>query len=57
MPRFELEWTMTGSAVIEADDPAEAKQLLEDGLVNLDHSDFESIDCDDVVVRSTEPVS
>jgi hypothetical protein len=44
MPKFNLEWSVTGSAVIEADDADEAEQILHEGLANLDSSMFEEVD-------------
>lgn len=46
MPRFELEWAMYGRAVIEADDPDEADQILHDGLASFDTGMFEQFDVD-----------
>lgn len=54
MPMFKVEWTMAGDAVVEADDADEANVLVTEGLRNLDHSQFESIDCDEVIIESTE---
>jgi len=52
MAKFEVHWTAEGSAVIEADDPQEAEDLLHDGLRVLDTSMFESFDVDDTTVES-----
>lgn len=54
MPRFELEWTITGSAVVEADDADEAEQILVEGLGNLDSSMFEEVDVLETSVDSVE---
>jgi len=50
MATFELEWSLTGQATVEADDAAEAEQILQDGLLNLDASMLESIDVDEVTI-------
>lgn len=54
MPRFELEWSMMGRAVIEADDADEAEQILHEGLSNLDSSMFEEVDVLDTTTDSVE---
>ncbi len=54
MPLYRIDWSMNGSVTIEADDPTEAEQVLSENLPNLDHSQFESIDCEDVIIDSTE---
>lgn len=54
MASFELEWSLTGHAQIEADDADEAEQILQDGLLNLDASMFDSVDVDEVTVDSTD---
>lgn len=54
MPRFELEWSLTGRAVIEADDADEAEQILHEGLSNLDSSMFEEVDVLDITTDSIE---
>lgn len=54
MPIFKVEWTMTGDVTVEADDADEAEGLVAEGLTNLDHTQFESIDCDEVTIDSTE---
>lgn len=54
MPLYELEWSMQGKAVIEADDPDEADELLQAGLENLDSSQFEEVDVHDVTADSCE---
>lgn len=51
---FKVEWTMVGETVVEADDADEAETLVCDGLSNLDHTQFESIDCEEVTIDSTE---
>lgn len=54
MPNFELDWTMTGGAVIEADDAQEAKVILREGMANLDVTMFESWDVTSVEVDRAE---
>lgn len=54
MARFELEWTMQGRCVVEADDADEAESILSDGLLNLDHSMFDEIDVEEVISDSVE---
>ena len=54
MPIFDLHWHLEGRATIEADDGAEARDLLKEGLDNLDSSMFESVDVDDVTVDSVK---
>jgi len=44
MERFTLDFTLSGRAVVEADDREEAETLLVDGLGNLDASMFEEVD-------------
>lgn len=50
MPTFDLSWSLSGSATLEADDIEEATQILQDGLLDLDSSMLESIDVDEVTV-------
>lgn len=57
MALFELEWTLQGRAVVEADDSDEAEQLLAEGLTNLDSSMFEEVDVDDITVDAVEESS
>jgi len=54
MALYELEWSASGSAVIEADDPDEAEQILHEGLANLDSSMFEEVDVLDINTESVE---
>lgn len=54
MPRFEVEWSAQGRAVIEADDADEAETLLSEGLRNLDHSMFDEVDVEEVASDSVE---
>lgn len=54
MPIYKVEWTLTGDCTVEADSPDEASELVGHGLFNLDHSQFETIDCDEVTIDSTE---
>ena len=56
MAQFELEWTMTGRAVIEADDSDEAEQILHESMAKLDSSMFEELDVDEITTDSVEPV-
>jgi len=44
MPNYELEVTMNVTVEVEADSRDEAETLVHDGLVNLDSSQFESVD-------------
>lgn len=46
MRMFEVKWYSSGRAVIEADDAAEAEQILEEGLMLLDSTMFDSLDVD-----------
>lgn len=50
MPKFELEWSLQGTAKIEADDADEAEALLAEGLSNLDSTMFDEVDVDEVTV-------
>ena len=56
MAQFELEWTMTGRAIIEADDADEAELILQEGLANLDATMFDEFDVNDVSTDSAERV-
>jgi hypothetical protein len=56
VPKFEVEWTMQGWAVVEADDTEEAKQILHEGLVNLDTAWFEQFDVTNARTESVEPM-
>ena len=56
MAQFDLDWSMTGSAVIEADDSDEAEQILTEGLANLDSSMFDSVDVHEVTSESCAEV-
>lgn len=49
MPSFEVEWRMTGSAVVDADDTEEAEQIVTDALTN-----FETYHLDEIEVEETE---
>ena len=57
MPRFELEWSASGRATIEADDADEAEEILTEGLSNLDSSMFETVDVDETSADNTEEVT
>lgn len=54
MAQFELEWSMSGRVVVEADDADEAEQLMHDNLFNLDSGMFDEIDVDSVETVSCE---
>lgn len=56
MAHFEIEWTMTGRAIIEADDVDESELILQEGLANLDASMFDEFDVNDVSTDSAERV-
>lgn len=56
MAQFEIEWTMTGRAIIEADDVDESELILQEGLANLDASMFDEFDVNDVSTDSAERV-
>lgn len=49
MPSFEVEWSMRGTAVVEADDVDEAEALVTEALTN-----FETYHLDEVDVEETE---
>lgn len=44
MKFYQLDWTVEGTAVVEAEDAIEAQEILADGLSKLDSSMFEMID-------------
>lgn len=50
MPKFELEWSLTGRAVVEADDADEAEDILNDSLLSLDSTMLEEVDVYEVTV-------
>lgn len=50
MPKFELEWSLTGRAVVEADDADEAEDILSDSLMGLDSTMLEAIDVYEVSI-------
>jgi hypothetical protein len=52
--RFELQWTISGRALIEADDADEAEKILHEGLANLDSSMFDEIDVDETTTDDVE---
>ena len=52
MAIYELEWTASGRASIEADDADEAELILHEGLANLDSSMFETVDVDETQTDS-----
>lgn len=54
MAHFELEWSMYGRAVIEADDQDEAEEIMHTNLFNLDSGMFDEIDVDGVDTVSVE---
>lgn len=54
MPKFELEWSTQGRATIEADDPDEAEDILQDGLMVFDTSMFESVDVNEITIDAVE---
>lgn len=49
MPSFEVEWSMRGTAVVEADDVDEAEALVTEALTN-----FETYHLDEIDVEETE---
>ena len=55
--RFRIEWSMNGSAVIEADDEDEAEVLLHEGLENFETVAFEQFLVAEVSTDSVEPVA
>jgi hypothetical protein len=56
MPKFALEWTVQGSAVIEADDADEAERILHDCLGNFDTSMMEEFDVLETTTDSVDGV-
>jgi hypothetical protein len=44
MSRFEVEWSAYGTATVEADDAAEAREIVLDAIVGLDASMLEALD-------------
>lgn len=51
MPKkFELEWSLSGRAVVEADDSAEAEDILSDSLLGLDSTMLEEVDVYEVTI-------
>lgn len=36
MPMYDVEWEMQGTAVVEADDPEEARELVVEAITNFD---------------------
>lgn len=56
MPLFEVRWNSTGKAVIEADDPQEAEDILRDGLEDFETTMFESVGYDAIDVFSNGEV-
>lgn len=57
MAHFELEWSMYGRAVIEADDQDEAEEIMHTNLFNLDSAMFDEIDVDGVDTVSVEQLA
>ncbi len=41
MPTYDVDWEMRGSAVVEADDPEEALELVTEAVTNFDVSQLE----------------
>ena len=56
MPKYEVEWEMTGSAVIEADNEDEAKELAEDALGDFATYSFEEFNMDETTATVVEEV-
>lgn len=54
MALYELQWTASGRAVIEADDGDEAETILHEGLVNFDTTMFDEFDVDETSTDSCE---
>lgn len=57
MPQFELDWSMQGRALVEADDADEAEQILHEGLANLDSSMFDEIDVNETTTDDVQEVA
>lgn len=49
MPSWEVEWSMRGTAVVEADDSDEAESIVTEALTN-----FETYQLDEIDVEETE---
>jgi len=41
MPTYDVDWEMQGTAVVEADDPTEARELVGESISNFDVSQLE----------------
>lgn len=54
MAMYELQWTCSGRAVVEADDSDEAERILHDGLIGFDTSMFEEFDVDETTTDEVE---
>lgn len=48
MPRFEVDWRMKGSAVVEADDLAEARSVVAEAVENFESYRLDEVDIEDV---------
>lgn len=56
MPKYAIDWTMTGTAVIEADDEDEAEALGADALRDFETYNFEEFEIDDAKAKVQEEV-
>jgi DNA replicative helicase MCM subunit Mcm2 (Cdc46/Mcm family) len=53
MASFEVEWRMSGTAVVEADDVDEAESLVTDALMNFETYHLDEIDVDETEMVET----
>ena len=47
MPRYDVDWEASGTAVVEADDPDEARELVAEAVQNFDVSQLEQWDVEE----------
>lgn len=56
MPRFEVDWRMSGTATVDADDAGEAESLVSEALHDFETYRLEEIDVDDTEVSDITEV-
>lgn len=55
MAKFEVEWAMRGTAVVEADDVDEAEQIVTDALQGFETYPLEEYEVDETECLDTTP--
>jgi hypothetical protein len=56
MPRFNIDWSMAGTAVVEADDLDEAESIMTEAMDNWDSSMLDEVDVDSTSCDETNEI-